>query len=43
MDGTTLYRKVYFLSSKSVDATLKVFQDFHVESERQTRRKLKKV
>lgn len=43
MDGTSLYRQVYFLSSKSVDVTLKVFQDFLAKAERQTGRKLKHV
>jgi len=33
VDGTTSYRTVYFLSSKSVDATLGAFKDFHYQAE----------
>lgn len=43
VDGATSYRKVYFLPSKSSDATLGVFKDYHKESERQTGKKLKRV
>jgi hypothetical protein len=43
IDGATSYRKVYFLSSKTAEVTLKIFKEFHVESERQTGRKLKRV
>jgi len=43
IDGATLYRTVYFLSSKSTDAILGAFKDFHCQAERQTERKLKRV
>ena len=34
---------VAFLNSKSAETTLKVFQAYHTEAERQTGRQLKKV
>ncbi|KAF7770864.1 hypothetical protein Agabi119p4_6838 [Agaricus bisporus var. burnettii] len=43
MDGATSYRKAYFISNKSAEATLNVFKEFHREAERQTGRKLKRV
>jgi len=43
VDGTTSYRTVYFLSSKSVDTMLGAFKDFHCQAEQQTERKLKRV
>jgi len=43
IDGATSYRTVYFLSSKSVDAMLGTFKDFHCQAERQIGRKLKRV
>jgi len=43
VDSATSYRTVYFLSSKSIDATLGAFKDFHCQAERQTERKLKRV
>jgi hypothetical protein len=43
MDGASSYRKVYFISSKTAEITLRIFKEFHVESERQTGRKLKRV
>jgi len=43
VDGATSYRTIYFLSSKSADATLEAFKDFHCQAERQTERKLKHV
>jgi isoleucyl-tRNA synthetase len=41
--GATLYRCIFFLSSKFANATLKAFQEFHVESEQQMGKKLKRV
>jgi hypothetical protein len=43
VDGATSYKTVYFLSSKSADATLKVFKEFHRQAERQTGKTLKRV
>jgi hypothetical protein len=43
MDGATSYRRIYFLSSKSTNATLRVFKEYHVKLERQTGQKLKQV
>jgi hypothetical protein len=43
MDGASSYRKIYFISSKTAETTLQIFREFHVESERQTGRKLKRV
>jgi hypothetical protein len=43
IDSATSYRHVFFLSSKSADTTLNAFREYHVESERQTGRKLKRV
>jgi hypothetical protein len=43
MDGATSYRKVYFLSTKTAEVTLQTFKEFHIESERQTGWKLKRV
>jgi len=43
VDGATLYRTVYFLSSKSTDTMLGAFKDFHCQAERQTGKKLKHV
>jgi len=43
VDGATSYKTVYFLSSKSTDATLGAFKDFHCQAEQQTGRKLKYV
>jgi len=43
MDGYSSYRQVTFLSSKSAEATLKVFRNYHVEAERHTGRKLQNV
>jgi hypothetical protein len=43
MDGASSYRKVYFIPSKTAEITLRIFKEFHVESERQTGRKLKRV
>jgi len=42
-NGATSYKTVYFLSSKSMDATLGAFKDFHCQAEQQTERKLKHV
>jgi hypothetical protein len=33
VDGAISYRRIFFLSSKSANTTLKAFQEFHVESE----------
>ncbi|KAF7782993.1 hypothetical protein Agabi119p4_2369 [Agaricus bisporus var. burnettii] len=43
IDGATSYRKLYFLTTKSVDATLMAFKEFHKEAERQTGKTLKEV
>jgi hypothetical protein len=43
MDGATSYQKVYFLSSKMAEVTLQTFKEFHVEAERQTGLKLRRV
>jgi hypothetical protein len=43
MDGAPAFQKVYFIASKTVKVTLQIFREFHIESERQTGRKLKKV
>ncbi|KAF7778932.1 hypothetical protein Agabi119p4_3277 [Agaricus bisporus var. burnettii] len=43
VDGATSYRKLYFLTTKSADATLEAFKEFHREAERQTGRTLKEV
>jgi hypothetical protein len=40
-DGGSSYRKPYFLSKKSADATLQALKDFKVEAETQTGKKLK--
>ena len=43
MDGYSSYCKVMFLSSKSAEATLKVFRNYHIEAECHTGRKLQNV
>lgn len=43
VDGASSYCQAYFLSSKSADVTLKVFQDYLAKAERQTGKKLKWV
>jgi len=43
MDGYSLYHQVMFLSSKSTEATLKVFRNYHVEAKRYTGRKLQNM
>jgi hypothetical protein len=43
MDGASLFRKVFFIASKTAEVTLQIFREFHVESERQTGKKLKRV
>jgi hypothetical protein len=43
IDGASSFRRVYFIASKTAEVTLQIFREFHVESEQQTGRKLKKV
>lgn len=43
MDGASSYRQVYFLNTKSADVTLRVLKEFHLEAERQTGRKLRRI
>jgi len=43
IDGFSLFRTVAFLSSKSVDVTLKVFKTYQIEAECQTGKKIKRV
>jgi len=43
MDGYSSFQTVAFLNSKSAETTLKVFQAYHIKTEQQTGRQLKKV
>jgi hypothetical protein len=43
MDSASSFRKVFFIASKTAEVTLQIFWEFHVESERQTGKKLKRV
>ena len=43
MDGFSSYRTVTFLSEKSADSTLKVFQTYLTEAERQTGKRIKRI
>jgi len=43
MDGYSSFQTIAFLSTKSADTTLNVFKAYHVEAERQTGMKLKRV
>jgi len=43
IDRYSLYYQVTFLSSKSAEATLKVFRNYHVEAECHTGRKLQNI
>ena len=43
IDGYSSYKTVAFLSTKSADATLRVFKAYHTQAEHQTGHKLKQV